>query len=196
MKPPKRVQTAYQLSRGCTHRRDRYRDPAFEVKLCAACRTQQVVCKSSRSKRRGARCIGDRVGVLPNGSMHPDVPASTFVVVKLTGGLRTTQAVHRYCLNLRPSGAECPHTRNPVGHVQGWPVPALSRQEEGQYDPHRVDWVDHLLGGTSSRRGRVADFLLFTQTTDSESSLTALQALTGTFFSPGSPWRARAVRAR
>ena len=28
----------------------------FEVKLCAACRTQQVVCKSSRSKRRGARC--------------------------------------------------------------------------------------------------------------------------------------------
>ena len=50
----------------------------FEVKLCAACRTQQVVCKSSRSKRRGARCIGDRVGVLPNGSMHPDVPASTF----------------------------------------------------------------------------------------------------------------------
>ena len=28
------------------------------------------------------------------------------------------QAVHRYCLNLRPSGAECPHTRNPVGHVQ------------------------------------------------------------------------------
>ena len=73
---------------------------------------------------------------------------------------------------------------------------ALSRQEEGQYDPHRVDWVDHLLGGTSSRRGRVADFLLFTQTTDSESSLTALQALTGTFFAPGSPWRARAVRAR
>ena len=39
------------------------------------------------------------------------------------------QAVHRYCLNLRPSGAECPHTRNTVGHVQGWPVPALSRQE-------------------------------------------------------------------
>ena len=64
----------------------------FEVKLCAACRTQQVVCKSSRSKRRGARCIGDRVGVLPNGSMHPDVPASTFVVVKLTGGLRTTSS--------------------------------------------------------------------------------------------------------
>ena len=49
----------------------------FEVKLCAACRTQQVVLKSSRSKRRGSRCIGDRVGVLPNGSMHPDVPAST-----------------------------------------------------------------------------------------------------------------------
>ena len=76
----------------CTHRRDRYRDPAFEVKLCAACRTQQVVYKSSRSKRRGARCIGDRVGVLPNGSMHPDVPASTFVVVQLTGGLRTTSS--------------------------------------------------------------------------------------------------------
>ena len=64
----------------------------FEVKLCAACRTQQVVFKSSRSKRRGSRCIGDRVGVLPNGSMHPDVPASTFVVVKLTGGLRTTSS--------------------------------------------------------------------------------------------------------
>ena len=92
MKPPKRVRTADQLFRICTHRRDRYRDPAFEVKLCAACRTQQVVCKSSRSKRRGARCIGDRVGVLPNGSMHPDVPASTFVVVKLTGGLRTTSS--------------------------------------------------------------------------------------------------------
>ena len=92
MKPPKRVRTADQLSRGCTHRRDRHRDPAFEVKLCAACRTQQVVYKSSRSKRRGARCIGDRVGVLPNGSMHPDVPASTFVVVKLTGGLRTTSS--------------------------------------------------------------------------------------------------------
>ena len=132
-----------------------------EVKLCAACRIQQVVCKSSRSKRRGARCIGDRVGVLPNGSMHPDVPASTidFLVVQLTGGLRTTRAVHRYCLNLRPSGAECPHTRNPVGHVQGWPVPALSRQEEGQYDPHRVDWMDHLLGSTSSRRGSHGFFL-------------------------------------
>ena len=77
MKPPKRVRTADQLFRICTHRRDRYRDPAFEVKLCAACRTQQVVYKSSRSKRQGARCIGDRVGVLPNGSMHPDVPAST-----------------------------------------------------------------------------------------------------------------------
>ena len=37
----------------------------FEVKLCAACRTQQVVCKSSRSIRRGARCIGDRVPVIP-----------------------------------------------------------------------------------------------------------------------------------
>ncbi len=51
-----------------------------------------MVYKSSRSKRRGARCIGDRVGVLPNGSMHPYVPASTFVVVKLTGGLRTTSS--------------------------------------------------------------------------------------------------------
>ena len=81
-------------------------------------------------------------------------PRIDFLVVKLTGGLRTTQAVHRYCLNLRPSGAECPHTRKPVGHVQGWPVRALSRQEYGQYDPHRVDWMDHLLGSTSSRRGR------------------------------------------
>ena len=128
MKPPKRVRTADQLFRICTHRRDRYRDPAFEVKLCAACRTQQVVCKSSRSKRRGARCIGDRVGVLPNGSMHPDVPASTFWWCSSPVAC-AQQAVHRYCLNLRPSGAECPHTRNPVGHVQGWPVPALSRQE-------------------------------------------------------------------
>ena len=100
----------------------------FEVKLCAACRTQQVVCKSSRSKRRGARCIGDRVGVLPNGSMHPDVPASTFWWCSSPVAC-AQQAVHRYCLNLRPSGAECPHTRKPVGHVQGWPVPALSRQE-------------------------------------------------------------------
>ena len=105
------------------------------------------------------------------------------------------QAVHRYCLNLRPSGAECPHTRNPVGHVQGWPVPALSRQEEGQYDPHRVDWMDHLLGSTSSRRGSRGFFLQLKQITDSESLFTALQSLTGTFFSPGSPWRARAVRA-
>ena len=100
----------------------------FEVKLCAACRTQQVVCKSSRSKRRGARCIGDRVGVLPNGSMHQDVPASTLWWCSSPVAC-AQQAVHRYCLNLRPSGAECPHTRNPVGHVQGWPVPALSRQE-------------------------------------------------------------------
>ena len=196
MKPPKRVRTADQLFRICTHRRDRYRDPAFEVKLCAACRTQQVVYKSSRSKRRGARCIGDRVGVLPNGSMHPDVPASTFVVVKLTGGLRTTssppvlpesQAVRRgvppYC------------TRKSVGHVQGWPVPALSRQEEGQYDPHRVDWMDHLLGSTSSRRGSRGFFLQLKQITDSESLFTALQSLTGTFFSPGSPWRAREARS-
>ena len=38
-------------------------------------------------------------------------PRIDFLVVQLTGGLRTTQAVHRYCLNLRPSGAECPHTR-------------------------------------------------------------------------------------
>ena len=89
----------------------------FEVKLCAACRTQQVVCKSSRSKRRGARCIGDRVGVLPNGSMHPDVPASTFVVVKLTGGLRTTssppvlpesQAVRRGMPPYSESRGTCP----------------------------------------------------------------------------------------
>ena len=122
-------------------------------------------------------------------------PRIDFLVVKLTGGLRTTQAVHRYCLNLRPSGAECPHTRNPVGHVQGWPVPALSRQEEGQYDPHRVDWMDHLLGSTSSRRGSRGFFLQLKQITDSESLFTALQSLTGTFFSPGSPWRARAVRA-
>ena len=122
-------------------------------------------------------------------------PRIDFLVVQLTGGLRTTQAVHRYCLNLRPSGAECPHTRNPVGHVQGWPVPALSRQEEGQYDPHRVDWMDHLLGSTSSRRGSRGFFLQLKQITDSESLFTALQSLTGTFFSPGSPWRARAVRA-
>ena len=128
LKPPKRERTAYQLSPKFLHRRDRDRDPAFEVKLCAACRTQQVVCKSSRSKRRGARCIGDRVGVLPNGSMHPDVPASTFWWCSSPVAC-AQQAVHRYCLNLRPSGAECPHTRNPVGHVQGWPVPALSRQE-------------------------------------------------------------------
>ena len=194
MKPPKRVRTADQLFRICTHRRDRYRDPAFEVKLCAACRTQQVVYKSSRSKRRGARCIGDRVGVLPNGSMHPDVPASTFWWCSSPVAC-AQQAVHRYCLNLRPSGAECPHTRNPVGHVQGWPVPALSRQEEGQYDPHRVDWMDHLLGSTSSRRGSRGFFLQLKQITDSESLFTALQSLTGTFFSPGSPWRARAVRA-
>ena len=127
MKPPKRVRTAYQLSRGFTHRRDRYRDPAFEVKLCAACRTQQVVYKSSRSKRRGARCIGDRaVGVLPNGSMHQDVPASTVWWCSSQLVACAQQAVHRYCLNLRPSGAECPHTRNPVGHAQEWPVPALS----------------------------------------------------------------------
>ena len=124
----KRVRTADQLSRGCTHRRDRYRDPALEVKLCAACRIQQVVCKSSRSKRRGARCTGDRVGVLSNGSMHQDVPASTFGWCSSPVAC-AQQAVHRYCLNLRPSGAGCPHTRNPVGHVQGWPVPALSRQE-------------------------------------------------------------------
>ena len=105
------------------------------------------------------------------------------------------QAVHRYCLNLRPSGAECPHTRKAVGHVQGWPVPALSRQEEGQYDPHRVDWMDHLLGSTSSRRGSRGFFLQLKQITDSESLFMALQSLTGTFFSPGSPWRARAIRA-
>ena len=109
--------------------------------------------------------------------------------------LGAQQAVHRYCLNLRPSGAECPHTRKPVGHVQGWPVPALSRQEEGQYDPHRVDWMDHLLGSTSSRRGSRGFFLQLKQITDSESLFTALQSLIGTFFSPGSPWRARAVRA-
>ena len=82
-----------------------------------------------------------------------------------------------------------------MGHVQGWPVPALSRQEEGQYDPHRVDWMDHLLGSTSSRRGSRGFFLQLKQITDSESLFTALQSLTGTFFSPGSPWRARAVRA-
>ena len=77
-------------------------------------------------------------------------------------------------------------------------MPALSRQEEGQYDPHRVDWMDHLLGSTSSRRGSRGFFLqlnLEKQITDSESLFTALQSLTGTFFSPGSPWRARAVRA-
>ena len=117
-------------------------------------------------------------------------------VVKLTSGLRTTSSPPVLAsLNLRPSGAECLHTRNPVGHVQGWPVPALSRQEEGQYDPHRVDWMDHLLGSTSSRRGSRGFFLQLKQITDSESLFTALQSLTGTFFSPGSPWRARAVRA-
>ena len=197
MKPPRHVRTADN-----SREVGRFDDidivsHFLEVKLCAVCRTQQVVCKSSSSKRRGARCIGDRVGILPNGSMHPDVPASTcgWCLVKLTSGLRTTTTVHRYCLNLRPSGAECPHTRKSVGHVQGWPVPALSRQEEGQYDPHRVDWMDHLLGSTSSRRGSRGFFLQLKQITDSESLFTALQSLTGTFFSPGSPWRARAVRA-
>ena len=67
----------------------------FKVKLCAAyagSRTQQVVCKSSRSKRRGLRCIDDRVGVLPNGSNASRRPRIDFLVVQLTGGLRTTQA--------------------------------------------------------------------------------------------------------
>ena len=59
---------------------------------------------------------------------------------------------------------------------------ALSRQEEGQYDPHRVDWMDHLLGSTSSRRGSRGFFLQLKQITDSESLFTALQSLTGTFF--------------
>ena len=122
-------------------------------------------------------------------------PRIDFMVVQLTTVACAQQPVHRYCLNLRPSGAECPHTRKSVGHVQGWPVPALSRQEEGQYDPHRVDWMDHLLGSTSSRRGSRGFFLQLKQITDSESLFTALQSLTGTFFSPGSPWRARAVRA-
>ena len=94
MKPPKRVRTADQLFRICTHRRDRYLGTQLLRSSFAlhAGPNRQVVCKSSRSKRRGARCIGDRVGVLPNGSMHPDVPASTFVVVQLTGGLRTTSS--------------------------------------------------------------------------------------------------------
>ena len=62
------------------------------------------------------------------------------------------------------------------------------------YDPHRVDWMDHLLGSTSSRRGSRGFFFQLKQITDSESLFTALQSLSGTFFSPGSPWRARAVR--
>ena len=110
-------------------------------------------------------CIN--ICIMQNGSMHPDVPASTFWWCSSPVAC-AQQAVHRYCLNLRPSGAECPHTRNPVGHVQGWPVPALSRQEEGQYDPHRVDWMDHLLGSTSSRRGSRGFFLQLRQITDSE----------------------------
>ena len=52
-----------------------------------------------------------------------------------------------------------------------------------------------ILGSTSSRRGSRGFFLQLKQITDSESLYTALQSLTGTFFSPGSPWRARAVRA-
>ena len=64
-------------------------------------------------------------------------------------------------------------------------MPALSRQEEGQYDPHRVDWMDHLLGSTSSRRGSRGFFLQLKQITDSESLFTALQSLTGTFFFSG-----------
>ena len=38
----------------------------FEVKLCAACGTPQVVFKSSTSERRGAACIGDSLRVQPN----------------------------------------------------------------------------------------------------------------------------------
>ena len=55
--------------------------------------------------------------------------------------------------------------------------------------------MDHLLGSTSSRRGSRGFFLQLKQITDSESLFTALQSLTGTFYSTGSPWRARAVRA-
>ena len=73
-------------------------------------------------------------------------------------------------------------------------MPALSRQEEGQYDPHRVDWMDHLLGSTSSRRGSRGFFLQLKQITDSESLFTALQSLTEPFFLTYVPWRAREAR--
>ncbi len=42
----------------------------FEVKLCAACGTPQVVFKSLMSERRGEMCIGDSMWVQPNGSIH------------------------------------------------------------------------------------------------------------------------------
>ena len=45
-------------------------------------------------------------------------------------------------------------------------MPALSRQEyKGNIDPHRVDWMDHLLGSTSSRRRSRGFFLQLKQIT-------------------------------
>ena len=117
-------------------------------------------------------------------------------VVKLTAGLRTTssppvlpesQAVGRGV----PPYSEC---RQTCPSKDGLCRPSADRNK-GQYDPHRVDWMDHLLGSTSSRRGSRGFFLQLKPITDSESLFTALQSLSGTFFSPGSPWRARAVRA-
>ena len=66
----------------------------FEVKLCAACRIQQVVCKSSRSKRRGGRCemyrrSCGRTAERIDASRRPRID---FLVVKLTSGLRTTSS--------------------------------------------------------------------------------------------------------
>ena len=62
---------------------------------------------------------------------------------------------------------------------------ALSRQEEGQYDPHRVDWMDHLLGSTSSRRGSRGFFLQLKQMTDSESFIYGSTIAKWHVFSPG-----------
>ena len=136
--------------------------------------------------------------VQPNGSMHSDTPVSACGWCSLTR-LAHNALSSRHSLSLWPARAEC-----------GAPMFGIpsDMSKDGACRPSAVKNKGHLAstvwtGWTTSwaalpaaaAESRIFCSSHFTQITDSESLFMALQALTGKCFAPGSPWRARAVRA-
>ena len=123
-------------------------------------------------------------------------PRIDFLVVKLTSGLRTTSSPP-----VLPESLAVGRTRSvPILGIpsdmstgmsnDGLCRPSADRNKGNMTLTVWTGWTTSSAALHSSRRGSRGFFLQLKQITDSESLFTALQSLTGTFFSPGSPWLA------